>query len=38
VVIRRGRIFWADPGEPRGSRLAKRRLVLVIQADVTGDS
>jgi mRNA interferase MazF len=33
VVIRRGSICWADVGEPQGSRPAKRRPVLVIQAD-----
>jgi mRNA interferase MazF len=33
VVIRRGSIWWANLGEPRGSRPAKRRPVLVIQAD-----
>jgi len=32
-VIRRGSICWADLGGPRGSRPAKRRPVLVIQAD-----
>jgi mRNA interferase MazF len=32
VVIRRGSIYWADLGEPQGSRPAKRRPVLVIQA------
>jgi mRNA interferase MazF len=32
-VIRRGSICWADLGEPQGSRPAKRRPVLVIQAD-----
>jgi mRNA interferase MazF len=32
-VIRRGSICWADLGEPRGSRPAKRRPVLVIQSD-----
>ncbi len=32
-MIRRGSICWADLGEPRGSRPAKRRPVLVIQAD-----
>ncbi len=31
-MIRRGSIYWADLGEPRGSRPAKRRPVLVIQA------
>jgi mRNA interferase MazF len=29
----RGDVCWADLGEPRGSRRAKRRPVLVIQAD-----
>ncbi len=29
----RGRICWADLGEARGSKPAKRRPVLVIQAD-----
>ena len=33
MVIQRGSICWADLGEPRGSRPAKRRPVLVIQAD-----
>jgi mRNA interferase MazF len=33
VVIRRGSICWADLGEPQGSRPAKRRPVLVVQAD-----
>ena len=32
-MIRRGSICWADLGEPRGSRPAKRRPVLVIQSD-----
>jgi mRNA interferase MazF len=32
-VTQRGDICWADLGEPRGSRPAKRRPVLVIQAD-----
>jgi mRNA interferase MazF len=32
-VTERGSICWADLGEPRGSRPAKRRPVLVIQAD-----
>jgi len=32
-VIRRGSICWADLGEPRGSRPAKRRPVLVVQSD-----
>jgi mRNA interferase MazF len=32
-VIRRGSICWADLGEPQGSKPAKQRPVLVIQAD-----
>jgi mRNA interferase MazF len=32
-VIRRGAIHWADLGEPKGSRPAKRRPILVIQND-----
>jgi mRNA interferase MazF len=31
-VIQRGSICWADLGEARGSRTAKRRPVLVIQS------
>ncbi|HEV8555165.1 MAG TPA: type II toxin-antitoxin system PemK/MazF family toxin [Actinophytocola sp.] len=33
MVIERGSIHWADLGEPDGSRPAKRRPVLVVQAD-----
>jgi mRNA interferase MazF len=33
VVIERGRIYWIDLGEAAGSRPAKRRPVLAIQAD-----
>jgi mRNA interferase MazF len=32
-VIQRGDVCWAGLGEPRGSRPAKRRPVLVIQSD-----
>src|SRR6202035_536929 len=32
LAIQRGSICWADPGEARGSRPAKRRPVLVIQS------
>lgn len=32
-MIERGRIYWADLGEPEGSRPAKRGSVLVISAD-----
>lgn len=33
MVIQRGDVYWAALGAPRGSRPAKRRPVLVIQAD-----
>ncbi|KAA2246780.1 type II toxin-antitoxin system PemK/MazF family toxin [Solihabitans fulvus] len=33
MVIERGSIHWADLGEADGSRPAKRRPVLVVQAD-----
>ena len=32
-MIERGGVYWADLGEPVGSRPAKRRPVLVISAD-----
>lgn len=32
-MIRRGSVWWADLGEPEGSRPGKRRPVLVIQAN-----
>lgn len=32
-MIERGGIFWADLGPVRGSRPAKRRPVVVVQAD-----
>ncbi len=32
-MIKRGQIHWIDLGEPRGSLPAKRRPVLVVQAD-----
>lgn len=32
-MIRRGGIYWADLGEPVGSRPAKRRPVLVISGN-----
>lgn len=32
-MIRRGSVHWADLGPPVGSRPAKRRPVLVVQAD-----
>lgn len=33
MVIERGGVYWAELGAPAGSRPAKRRPVLVIQAD-----
>jgi mRNA interferase MazF len=38
VVIERGGIYWADLGLPDGSRPAKRRPVLVIQAHSFNES
>ena len=32
-MIERGGVYWADLGDPQGSRPAKRRPVLVISAD-----
>lgn len=32
-MIKRGEIWWADLGDPRGSEPGYRRPVLVIQAD-----
>ena len=32
-MTQRGEIYWVDLGEPRGRRPAKRRPVLVVQAD-----
>lgn len=32
-MIERGGIYWADLGDPDGSRPAKRRPVLVVQSD-----
>lgn len=34
MVVRRGEIWWAELGEPRGSGPGYRRPVLVIQANV----
>lgn len=33
MVIRRGEVWWADLGEPRGSSPAGNRPVLVVQND-----
>jgi mRNA interferase MazF len=35
---RRGEIWWADLGEPRGSEPGKRRPVIVVQSDRLNDS
>ena len=32
-MIQRGSIWWTDLGEPRGSKPASRRPVLVVQSD-----
>lgn len=32
-MIRRGSVWWADLGKPEGSKPARRRPVLVIQAN-----
>lgn len=32
-MIPRGSVWWADLGEPQGSKPGKRRPVLVVQAD-----
>ena len=37
-MIRRGSSCWADLGEPQGSKTAKGRPVLVIQADAFNES
>ena len=38
MVIERGGTYWAHLGLPNGSRPAKRRPVLVVQADSFTDS
>ncbi len=37
-MIERGGIYWVNLGEPHGSRPAKRRPVVVIQADLYNSS
>lgn len=32
-MIHRGELWWADLGEPRGSAPARRRPVVIVQAD-----
>ena len=36
--MKRGEIWWADVGEPRGSSPALRRPVLVVQDDLLNES
>jgi mRNA interferase MazF len=38
VVIQRGDVYWVDLGEPRGSRPAKRRPVLIVSDDLYNSS
>lgn len=38
MVIQRGNVYWADLGQAVGSRPAKRRPVLVVQADSFNES
>lgn len=38
MVIERGGIYWANLGQPVGSRPANRRPVLVIQSDSYNES
>ena len=37
-MIQRGHVYWVDLGAPEGSRPAKRRPVLVVQADAFNQS
>ncbi|MCL2776566.1 MAG: type II toxin-antitoxin system PemK/MazF family toxin [Polyangiaceae bacterium] len=37
-MVKRGEIWWADLGDPRGSSPALRRLVLVVQDDLLNAS
>ncbi len=37
-MIRRGDLWWADLGQPRGSAPGLRRPVLVVQADAFNES
>jgi len=38
VVIQRGEVYWVDLGEPKGSRPAKRRPVLIVSDDLYNSS
>jgi mRNA interferase MazF len=37
-MVRRGEIWWADLGEPRGSAPALRRPVVIVQDDLLNGS
>lgn len=37
-MVKRGELWWADLGEPRGSAPASRRPVLVVQDDLLNGS
>lgn len=38
AMIRRGELWWADLGEPRGSEPGLRRPVVIVQRDEINDS
>ncbi|TME36074.1 MAG: type II toxin-antitoxin system PemK/MazF family toxin [Chloroflexi bacterium] len=38
MVVRRGEVWWADLGSPRGSAPALRRPVIVVSADFVNRS
>ncbi|MHB2029325.1 MAG: type II toxin-antitoxin system PemK/MazF family toxin [Acidimicrobiales bacterium] len=38
MVVQRGEVYWVDLGEPKGSRPAKRRPVLIVSDDLYNSS
>lgn len=38
MVVSQGEVWWADLGEPTGSRLGHRRPVIVVQCDALNAS
>ena len=38
MVIQRGEVYWVDLGNPKGSRPAKRRPVLIVSDDFYNSS
>ena len=38
MVNQRGDVYWVDLGEPKGSRRAKRRPVLIVSDDLYNSS